>query len=205
MFPQGWVGAKQPTDVERTPDDLWTGIIPTTTTDDGRRTTDDGRRNGRSGTEQKTSLYSSSVVVVRYVRARREGDGSSASSRDPLLPSASPRFDFHPHRGSTRARAPPLDRPRANGRMKDFFRVVRRRVSLRITLPVATTRRRFARTLTPHRGCTIVDIGASFRIGVAVCRPFRGAATGRVGSRAPRRTRAFFVWARVLVNLLVDS
>ena len=194
------MGAKQPTDVERTPDDLWTGI-PTTTTDDGRRTTE---RNGRSGTEQKTSLYSSSVVVVRYVRARREGDGSSASSRDPLLPSASPRFDFHPHRGSTRARAPPLDRPRANGRMKDFFRVVRRRVSLRITLPVAT-RRRFARTLTPHRGCTIVDIGASFRIGVAVCRPPRGAATGRVGSRAPRRTRAFFVWARVLVNLLVDS
>ena len=172
------------------------------TTDDGRRTTE---RNGRSGTEQKTSLYSSSVVVVRYVRARREGDGSSASSRDPLLPSASPRFDFHPHRGSTRARAPPLARPRANGRMKDFFRVVRRRVSLRITLPVATTRRRFARTLTPHRGCTIVDIGASFRIGVAVCRPPRGAATGRVGSRAPRRTRVFFVWARLLVNLLVDS
>ena len=60
MFPQGWVGAKQPTDVERTPDDLWTGIIPTTTTDDGRRTTGDGTDDRERNKKQVFILHPSS-------------------------------------------------------------------------------------------------------------------------------------------------
>ena len=64
------MGAKQPTDVERTPDDLWTGIP---TTDDGRRTTDDGtERTIGNGTKNKSLFF---IRRRRSVRARASRRG----------------------------------------------------------------------------------------------------------------------------------
>jgi len=178
---KGWAGA---TDDERMPTSRSIGRrVVGDPTPDGRPGVRHGRTDGRTNNgwmDKKQRVYSPSVVRTRrnvgfahvdafhFMRARR----------DPLPSSA--RIECIP---PNLRRLCASTRPRSSASTVDvnkqfFYRPVPVVSRAPIAVVVDTREEARARTLTPHRGCTIVDIGASVVL-LTTCRSVSFADAGR--------------------------